>query len=77
MVYKLISDWRSPNGLEHEVRIYKYNLNHDELVIYFKTGSNELKINTHVLQGKHYEEIYDLRDGEKKWYNYNTMQVII
>ncbi len=75
MVYKLISEWRSPNGLEHEVRIYKYNYNHDEMVVYLKTGSMDLKIKTHVLGEAQYEETYDLRDGAKKWWNYNTMTV--
>lgn len=36
MVYKLISEWKNPEGTEHEILVYKYNLNHDELLKYFK-----------------------------------------
>ena len=74
MVYKLIREWKSPNGLEHEMRIYKYNYNHDEMVIYFKPDANELRINTHVLGDAQYKATYDLRNGVKKWWNYNTIK---
>ena len=73
MVYKLISEWRGKEGA-HEITMYKYNLNHDEMVRYHCQGTELLK-QTYVAGGKTYEECYDLRDGEQKWWNYNTMKV--
>ena len=46
MAYKLIKEWRSPNGLEHEITVYKYNIGHDEMVRYFKTP-NSLEVFTY------------------------------
>ena len=74
MVYKLINEWKGNND-EHEITIYKYNYNHDEMVRYNKTQGSVLTIKTLVATKFQYEETYDLRDGEKKWWNYNTMKV--
>ena len=75
MVYKVISEWRSKETDEHEVTIYKYNYSHDEVRRYNKEGF-ELLIATQVFgNSKMFEECYDLRDGEKKWWNYNNMVV--
>ena len=71
MVYKLISEWKSKDTDAHEITIYKYNLSHDEVVRYNKEGF-ELKKTTQVFgMEKQFEELYDLRDGEKKWWHYN------
>ena len=39
MAYKMIKDWESPDGNEHEITVYKYNLSHDEMVRYYKSKS--------------------------------------
>ena len=39
MAYKLISEWRSPDGFEHEIVVFKYNISHDEKVVYYKINS--------------------------------------
>lgn len=72
MVYKLIYEWKKDR--QHEISMYKYNYNHDEMVRYNKEG-NELMIRTFIAIDNKYEELYDLRDGIKKWWNYNTMKV--
>ena len=43
MVYKLINEWRCEDGLAHEISVYKYNLNHDELIRYFCEGKKVRK----------------------------------
>ncbi len=43
MAYKLISEWRSPNGIEHEIVVFKYNISHDEKVRYYKTADSFVK----------------------------------
>ena len=59
MFYKLISEWRSPNGIEHEITVYKYNLSHDEMVRYFKTADS-LTIKTFPIDTPSKETYYDL-----------------
>lgn len=74
MVYKVISEWEDENT--HEVMLYKYNYNHDEMVKYwFLKNHNELQVLTFVCTTPQYKETYDLRDGLKKWWNYNKMEV--
>ena len=38
MTYKLISEWRRPDGFEYEIVVFKYNISHDEKVVYSKIG---------------------------------------
>jgi hypothetical protein len=39
MVYKLISEWRSKDGLSHELTVYKYNYSFDLIMRYhYKQG---------------------------------------
>ena len=40
MAYKMIKEWRSPNGIEHEITVYKYNIGRDEMVRYYKTADS-------------------------------------
>ena len=75
MVYKIISEWKSKTSDAHEITMYKYNLSHDEVRRYNKEGF-ELLITTQVFGTSNiFEECYDLRDGAKKWWNYNKMVV--
>ena len=74
MAYKIIKEWKSKERDAQEITIYKYNYNHDEMVRYTREGT-ELMVKTFVCAGNQYEELYDLRDGEKKWWNYNIMSV--
>ena len=74
MVYKLISEWKSEDC--HEVIIFKYNYNHEEMVKYwYHPKHNELRILTFVINEAQYTQKFDTRDGAKKWWNYNTMTV--
>ena len=41
MVYKLINEWKSDDGNTHEITVYKYNLNHDEMIRYCKSGAHQ------------------------------------
>jgi len=75
MVYKMIKEWKSDERNAHEITIYKYNYTCDEMVRYSKEGF-ELMIQTFVAGGKIYEELWDLRDGEKKWWNYNQNTLV-
>jgi len=65
MVYKLIFEWKSTEREAHEITIYKFNYNHDEMVRYTKEG-NELIVQTFLAIENQYEVLYDLTNGVKR-----------
>ena len=71
----MVSEWKSKETDAHEITVYKYNLSHDEVVRYNKEGFELMKTTQVFGMPKQFEELYDLRDGEKKWWNYNIMTV--
>ena len=74
MVYKLISEWKNENC--HEIIIFKYNYNHEEMVKYwYHPKHSELRIMTFMCIEPKYTEKYDTRNGNRKWWNYNKMTV--
>ena len=64
MAYKLINEWKSPEGLnEHEITVYKYNLNHDEMIRYFKGDGDFVEKKTFFIRSEPTKtEIYFKRD---------------
>jgi len=50
MVYKLINEWFGIEELqEHEITVYKYNLNHDEMIRYFVSDGGAVKKSTYAM----------------------------
>ena len=73
MVYKIVKNWKSNDRDAHEITVYKYNYNHDEMVRYSREG-DDLSIRTFNVFGIQYPKIqtFDLRNGEKKWFQYGV-----
>lgn len=65
MVYKLISEWRGVKGLEeHEIIVYKYNINHSEMIRYFKSPDTFYKEHYNCFDPTKTEHL-DLTEEEK------------
>ena len=49
MVYKLVREWKSESGDAHEITVYKYNMNHDEIVRYnYEAGQNYIDVKSQM-----------------------------
>jgi len=44
MAYKIVNEWKSKGGEQHEITIYKYNYTKDEMVRYTKENGIVNKI---------------------------------
>ena len=69
MVYKIINEWFSEEKDAHSLVICKYNISHEEMIMYYYQN-HELTVDTQIFGGNRIEQLYDTRDGEKKWWNY-------
>lgn len=58
MAYKIVKEWKSKDGLQHEITVYKYNYTKDEMVRYWMENNQVLvqfhsvRFNRKVLYGE-------------------------
>lgn len=46
MVYKIINEWKSEDGTQHELKVYRYNYSWDCLTTYVREGTTlEIRFN--------------------------------
>ena len=66
MVYKLVKEWKSPdpNYDCHEITIYRYNINHDDMIRYTREGTQFIMRIYPTWSNNHQEYLYDYRDGK-------------
>jgi len=43
MAYKIVKEWKSKDGSQHEITVYKYNYTKDEMVRYWKENGKVLR----------------------------------
>ena len=39
----MVKEWKSKDGLQHEITVYKYNISHDEMIRYWKENGKVLR----------------------------------